>query len=407
MDNDQKILVEAITGSNHIQKDSKPYKKYILLMIFLCLVTLAGYVYSEYFRFPEVEISKAVQIKGSSQLASLEATGYVVVKREANISSQVAGVITSFNIEEGDHVEHNELIAQLDDSVIYEELRLAESNLFSSRKKIHEIRVRMNEAMLNLQRIKDMVKKAFASEAALDKATAELKALQARLKSSKSEVAVAERNYDLKKIQLEKYKIKAPFSGVVTSKHANEGEMIAPGSAGELITSGLLTLTDMDSREIEVDVNEAYIKRIFKNQIAEIRLDAYPEWPIHASVINYAPTADRQKATVKVRLNINELDDRILPDMGVRVKFFNKDYLQETDVAAKTYIPGLGLRKEQGSTFVWVVKNGVLEKVLVKVGERNGNKVEILEGIIVDDEVVISSDRRLAENNLVRVVNGK
>lgn len=405
MEKDHLKLVNALTDDNVKNADTK-LRKYLIFLIFICLlVGVSGYVYTNLFSDIQVATSRAIQVQGNTYSANLNAVGYVVAKREANISSKVVGVITQLPIEEGDFVKNQQIIAQLDDSVIKKELMLAKSNLIKAQDNIREIEVRINEAQLELDRTREMVTKEFFSQALLDKASAEVSALQARAISAKSSVAVAKSNYELKKAQVEQYQIRAPFSGIVTSKHTNLGETVFPGSTGEYTTTGICTIIDMDSREIEVDVNEAYIKRVFKGQSVEVKLDAYPEWVVKAKVINYAPIADRQKATVKVRIKLDKLDDKVLPDMGVRVKFFSDKYVGDTVLEPKIFIPVSALNKDETGDFVWIVKKGLLQKINVKAGESLKNKIEVLSGVNVGDEVVIESKSNLAINKKAKIIN--
>lgn len=398
-------LVDALTRDDSVKNESSKLNGYALLVSSLMLIIVAIYFYVENQLYLEVKTSSAIRIMGSTQFSSLEAVGYVVAKKKAHISSLVSGVITEMNVEEGDYVEKNDLIAHLDDSVIRHELMLAESNFITFGKKISEIKIREEEAKINFIRIKKMVENNFLSQALLDEAEAKLKSFSAKLTLVESEIITARRGLELKENQLEKYKIKAPFSGVVVSKHANVGEMLVPGSSGEFTTTGLCTLIDMTSREIEVDVNEAYIERVFKGQAAEVKLDAYPDWLIRATVINYVPTADRKKATVKVRLKFNELDDRILPDMGIRVKFFDKNYVASKTTTSKIFVPATSVDSEGTETYLWVVVDNVIKKVIVETGDVFGEKIEIIEGIDEADIVVVSSKDKLVINKKVKVNN--
>ena len=404
MDKEHLDFVSALTDDG-VKHESKSKKHIVVIMVFCITTVICFFLYVNYFKLTEVITSKVIEVKANTYSTSLDAVGYVIAKRQANISSRVASVILALPIKEGDYLEEGQLIAKLDDSVVKSELFLAESNLVSAEQKIREIKVRNDEALVELNRTHKMVNKGFFSQASLDEANAKYNALNARLLSLKSDVLVAQRNYELIKSRVNQYKIVAPFSGVITSKYANLGEMVVPGSTGEYTTTGICTLTDMNSREIEVDVNEAYIKRIFKDQSVKVKLDAYPDWTIKASVINYLPTADRKKATVKVQIKFDELDDRILPGMSVRVKFFNDDYIEDTSLEAKIYIPTLAVKNDDQGSFVWLVKNEELEKVYVNVANPSGNKVEVLEGIHAGDEVVIASKSTLTEHKKVKIIN--
>lgn len=251
----------------------------------------------------------------------LNASGYVVPRRVATIASRVTGQVAEVRVEEGMRVEAGDVLAILDDTTARAELALSESRLETARRNETEIRVRHDEARRTLRRTESLRGQRLASEAELDAATANAAALSARLSVAQSEVTSAENAVALARRHAEDTVIRAPFAGVVVSKNAQPGETISPMSSGGFTRTGIATIVDMSSLEIEVDVNEAFINRVSDGQRVEALLDAYPDWRIPARVISIVPTADRQKATVKVRIGFDALDPRILPEMGVQVWF--------------------------------------------------------------------------------------
>ena len=251
----------------------------------------------------------------------LNASGYVVPRRVATIASRVTGQVAEVRVEEGMRVEAGDVLATLDDTTARAELALAESRLETARRNETEIRVRHDEARRTLRRTESLRAQRLASEAEIDAATADAAALSARLSVAQSEVTNAENAVALARRHAEDTVIRAPFAGVVVSKNAQPGETISPMSSGGFTRTGIATIVDMSSLEIEVDVNEAFINRVTDGQRVEAVLDAYPDWRIPARVISIVPTADRQKATVKVRIGFDALDPRILPEMGVQVWF--------------------------------------------------------------------------------------
>jgi RND family efflux transporter MFP subunit len=252
----------------------------------------------------------------------LEASGYVTARRRSTISSKVTGRIEEVLVEEGMRVEAGQPLARLDDAQAAALLALAEAQLGAARGAVEETRVRLAEAHLERERQASLVASGVAAPAALDAARAEADSLAARLALGGDEVAVAQRQVAVRRQDLRDTVIRAPFAGMVVSKDAQPGEMISPMSAGGGFTrTGICTLVDMASLEIEVDVNEAYIQRVRPGQRVAAVLDAYPELTLPAHVITTVPTADRQKATVKVRIGFDQLDERVLPEMGVKVTF--------------------------------------------------------------------------------------
>jgi RND family efflux transporter MFP subunit len=344
---------------------------------------------------------------GSSERTVLNASGYVTARREATVSSKVTGKVVEVLIEEGMKVDKDQVLARLDDTNVKASLDLAEAQLVSSRAALEETRVRLKEADQELQRQDGLIKSKIATQADFDHAQAAALAYQAKLEQQRADVIVAERNVASFKQQLDDTIIRAPFAGIVTSKNAQPGEMISPISAGGGFTrTGICTIVDMDSLEIEIDVNESYINRVEAGQAVEATLDAYPDWKIPSKVIAIIPTADRQKSTVKVRVGFEKLDPRILPDMGVKVGF------REASGAAKNtgsasrgvVVPKSAVQQRDGQDMVGVVLNGRAERHPVIVSSANGDEVVISSGISVGDRVVVDWPQGLVDGGAVREI---
>ena len=262
----------------------------------------------------------------SRDASILDATGYVVARREATVSAKVTGKVTGVFIEEGVRVEKNQLLAKLDDAIPRAQLDLVESQLSAARASLKELDVQIHQAQLNLDRTRGLTSRNLASQADLDRDELSLEAMVARRERAGADVTVAERNVALSRNSLDDMEVRAPFGGVVVAKAAQPGEIVSPMSAGGGFTrTGICTIVDMDSLEVEVDVNEAYINRVEPGQPVRVALNAYPDDPIKAEVIAIIPTADRNKATVKVRIGFRERNARVLPDMGVKVAFLAKE----------------------------------------------------------------------------------
>ena len=300
----------------------------------------------------------------------LDASGYVVARRQATVSSKVTGKVVDVFVEEGMRVEKDQVVARLDDTTQQAQLALVKAQADSARASLQEIEAQLRIARLNRNRMRDLAAKSLTSASSLDSAEATYDELAARLETGRENVTVAERNISLSKDALANMTIRAPFSGMVVTKNAQPGEMISPVSAGGGFTrTGICTIIDTDSLEIEVDVNEAYIQRVQSGQSVAATLDAYSDWKIPAEVIAIIPTADRQKATVKVRIGFLERDERILRDMGVKVAFLNAETVQATDTAVQgVMIAGTALRSDDSGDYVWLVANGQVEKRFVEVG---------------------------------------
>lgn len=252
----------------------------------------------------------------------LNASGYITARRMATVSAEIMGLITSVNVEEGMIVTQGQVLAQLDNAVATANLNYAEAQVAAARARMGRTKANLAEAKRVLERTKELNDSDFSTEADLTRAQANVESLEADLMTADADIKVAQFEAQRQRERLDDHTIKAPFGGVVTVKNAQPGEIVAPSSAGGGFTrTGICTIVDMDSLEIEVDVNEAFIGRVFEGQKVEANLDAYPDWTIPASVIAVIPTADRAKATVRVRIRIDEKDSRILPDMGVKVAF--------------------------------------------------------------------------------------
>jgi len=354
----------------------------------------------------EVEtVTATAASSGSAGGAVLNASGYVVARRQATVAAKVTGKVKAVLIEEGMEVKEGQLLASLDDTTTQPLHELARRQLDSANKNLQEVEVRLAEAERNLRRSQQLRADKLVSEQALDTAQSEVSAINARLEALKSEVKVAQSSVRVRTQELDDLQVRAPFDGVVVSKDAQPGEMVSPISAGGGFTrTGIATVVDMDSREIEVDVNEAFINRVKADQKAEAVLDAYPDWTIPGHVINIVPTADRQKATVRVRIGFDQLDPRILPDMGVKVSFLDSRAGEAAPAASRPVVrvPADAIMKEGDTSFVWRVNDDSLERVAVRTGgERNG-QIEVLSGINAGDVLVGKAVDGLAEGAPVK-----
>ena len=388
-------------------RSSRPgiYKWFIAGVLILAAVAAAYALLRDNAIEVEMVTATAASTGGSGGGAVLNASGYVVARRQATVSAKTTGKVAEVLIEEGMEVKEGQLLARLDDETLRPQFDLAQRQLEAANKNLQEVEVRMAEAERNLQRTRQLRADKLVSEQALDAADAEFGALRARLEALRSEIKVAQGSVRVRQQDLEDLKVTAPFNGVVVSKDAQPGEIVSPMSAGGGFTrTGIATIVDMDSREIEVDVNEAFINRVKAGQRTEAVLDAYQDWTIPSHVINIVPTADRQKATVRVRIGFDQLDPRILPDMGVKVSFLD-DRASATPTAATrpaVRVPTEAIVKEGETTFVWRVSDDSVERVAVRTGgERNG-QTEVLSGINAGDVLVSKPVSGLAEGAPVK-----
>jgi RND family efflux transporter MFP subunit len=346
----------------------------------------------------EVEVAQVTQRAVGTQASVLNASGYVTARRRATVSSKVTGKVVEVNVEEGMAVREGQVLARLDDSTVRAMLGLAQAQLEAAKRAVPESEVRLEEAKLVLGRRERLFKEQLVTAADLDQAQAEVNSIIARIASLREQIAVAERQVALQQTALDDTIIRAPFSGVALSKDAQPGEMVSPVSAGGGFTrTGISTIVDMRSLEIEVDVNESYINRVTARQPVTAVLDAYPDFEIPAKVIAVVPTADRQKATVLVRIGFNELDPRILPDMGVKVTFLREEAAAATPAARPVaLVPKGAVRAENGGSYVFVVKQDTVERRAVQTGGTDGDRLEVTGGLSSGERVVVAPPAELA-----------
>jgi RND family efflux transporter MFP subunit len=308
-------------------------------------------------------------------------------------------------VEEGKAVHRGQVLARLDASQVRAALAVGEAQLETARRGAAEDEARLREATLTLGRREQLVKEQVISKAELDSARAEVESLKARIAVAEQQIKVSESLVNQRKTDLADMEVRAPFDGVAITKDAQPGEMISPVSAGGGFTrTGVATIVDMTSLEIEVDVNESYINRVHAGMPIEAVLDAYPDWRIPAHVIATIPSADRQKATVKVRIGFEQLDPRILPDMGVKVSFLNERPASDGSTPqARILVPTTAVRKVDGRTIVFVMREDRVERRAVSVGTATGDQTEVVSGVRAGERVVVEGPQTLKDGDKVKV----
>jgi len=332
----------------------------------------------------------------------LNASGYVTARREATVSSKVTGKVTEVLIEEGIHVKEGQVLARLDDTNIQASLQLAQAQLRAAQSTLEESRVRLKEAEQEFQRQASLQKSKVAAQSDFDHAEAAALAWRARLAQQQAELAVAERTIAIWQQQADDMTIRAPFAGIVTSKNAQPGEMISPMSSGGFTRTGICTIVDMESLEIEIDVNESYINRVAPGQPVEATLDAYAEWKIPCKVIAIIPTADRQKSTVRVRVGFDRLDPRILPQMAVKVAFRDASPAPAAGTASRSVIvPKSALVTRDGRDVVFVIQNGRAERRAVTVALARDPEVELGAGVSAGERIALEPPANLTDGSAV------
>jgi RND family efflux transporter MFP subunit len=381
----------------------------IITIVAVVVLAVAGvWFWSAKLQAAPVKVASAV-VKpgaGSSGDAVLNASGYVTARRRATVSSKVTGKVVDVLVEEGHPVKQGQVLAHLDDTQARAMLQYADAQLAASRKSFAEDQARLQQAELTLSRREQLLKENVVGKAELDQAQADVDSLKARIAYAQQQIGVAESQVKLQRANLDDMVVRAPFSGIAISKDAQPGEMISPVSAGGGFTrTGICTIVDMSSLEIEVDVNETYINRVRPAQRVEAVLDAYPDWRIPAHVITTIPSADRQKATVKVRIGFDSLDPRILPDMGVKVSFLRDEPApgQPASSAPRILVPKGAVRTVDGKSIVFVLHEDRAERRAVSVGLEQGDQMEVTAGLRAGEPVIVEGPQTLKDGDKVKV----
>lgn len=380
-----------------------------LAVFFGLLVILAGVsggIYAFWNQKPEVVVATVQKPAGAGgREALLNASGYVTPRRRATIAAKITGRVTGVFFDEGTHVHEGQLLATLDDSDARKALDSAKADRDSAQAAIADFQVQLKNAKIVLHRAEQLQKAGVQTEEQLDNAHTAADSLEAKIDLAKTQVDAAQSRIQVAQQAVDNCTIKAPFEGIVVSKDAQVGEMVSPISAGGGFTrTGIATIVDMKSNEIEVDVNEAYIARVQPGQPVTAVLDAYPDWEIPSRVRTIIPSADRQKATVKVRISFIKLDPRILPDMGIKVTFLGAETSKKTGAEpSAALVPQSAVRDDAGKKIVFMVKNGHVERRAVTLGGNRGNDAEVIGGLTVGDTVVVNGPPNLRDGQTVAI----
>jgi RND family efflux transporter MFP subunit len=374
-------------------------KRIVIAVAFIVVAIVAAVVVTALSR-RAVDVTVAPAREAGSAQAVLNASGYVTPQRRSTVSAKTTGKIKDVLIDEGMHVVAGQILARLDDVDAVAAQRAAEAERLVAAASLKDIEVRLANARRILERNRGLRTGDFVSEEALENAETAVESLEAQIALAKESINAAERSVDIARQNIENCTIRAPFEGIIVSKDAQPGEMVSPISAGGGYTrTGIATVVDMGSLEIEVDVSESYIARVTPRQRVETVLDAYPDWRIPSTVRTVIPTADRQKATVKVRIRFDELDPRILPDMGVKVSFL--EGAPDSLAAAAVLIPRDAVHRDGEQSYVFVARDGRAERRAVRTSRERGTDIEILAGLRPGEQVITQPRENLHDGERV------
>ncbi|EKU23531.1 efflux RND transporter periplasmic adaptor subunit [Xanthomonas graminis] len=379
-----------------------------VVLVLLLALGVGGWVLFGRGKAIEVTTAPVVAIAaGSSSASVLDASGYVVARRMATVSAKITGKVHEVLIEEGMRVEQNQVMATLDPIDAGAQRQLSASQLDAARSQVTNMQAQLRQAEADAQRLQTLVAQQLVSRSQYEQALSQRDALRAQLQSAQRNVVVAGDQLSISDLNVDNTIVRAPFAGVVTAKAAQPGEIVSPLSAGGGFTrTGIGTVVDMDSLEIEVEVGEAFIGRVKPGMPVEAVLNAYPEWKIPAEVIAIIPSADRGKATVKVRVALKQKDPRIVPEMGVRVSFLEapQAQAQAQDKPQGVRAPGAAIVKRGGQDVAFALKeDNTVEQRTLKTGIALGDDRQVLSGLAAGDTVVLDPPETLRDGVKVKL----
>lgn len=398
--NELKLAHEQAPAPRH-------WTKILLILIFLGIVAgiVCGWLYfREKANLVELRVAKVMPIPAQNQVSVLDATGYVTARRIATVSSNITGRITEVLIEEGQYVEAGQILARLDPIDAQAQQRLNEAQLAAARSTLVGLQAQLQHAENDARRQQELAAKKFIGQAQLEQSLSQRDALRAQVETARNNVTVADSQTKIAQNSLANTSVKAPFSGVIIAKSAQPGEIVSPLSAGGGFTrTGIGTLVDMNSLEIEINVNESYIGRVEPKMPVEAVLNAYPDVRIPAEVIAVIPTADRNKATVRVRIGFKAKDKRIVPEMGVKVSFLNAK-VTSTALEQGVLIPPSAVFKQDGKTLVMVISaEHKIERRQIELGKVIQGNQQVLAGLAANDSIALEPNPSLLTGQQVKI----
>jgi RND family efflux transporter MFP subunit len=411
-DSDKAHLIHQLRIDRSERDDTAASHRRWWLPAVIAVAVIAAAAVVLYTHDSVVEVSAATAVAasaGAAPAAILQATGYVTAEREATVSSQIPGQLSQVYFEEGEHVHRGQVLARLDDSAQRAALEQARAQLAAAQAQLNQYQVQLAQDRRDFARDAALIDQHLVSEQDFETARTQVATQGAQVKTQQRQVELARAGVQAAQVQEDYTVVAAPFTGVVIDKAAQMGEMISPiFGGGAFEAAGIATIVDMSSLEVDVDVNEQYIHRVKPGQAATAVLDAYPDWNIPAHVIAIVPTADKSKATVKVRVAFEKLAPRILPDMGVRVSFLQEPSGQSGDIAPSSlpagtvWVPATAVVQRDGRPVVFVVQAGKAREAAVTPGETQGD-LRAVQGIAGGTAVVQSPPARLNDGSRITV----
>ncbi|HWN55632.1 MAG TPA: efflux RND transporter periplasmic adaptor subunit [Methylomirabilota bacterium] len=395
--------LSALRIDEHARRGPQRHGRRVLVIVAVGVLAVGGTGYALLReQVPEVQTAIVRADKGGRP-ALLNASGYVTPRRRATVAAKITARVNEIYAEEGMRVEAGQVLARLDDSDAKVRLTAAIADRDATAAALGDLQVNLTNAERELKRNEELFQRRLIAEQQIDTARLAVDSFKARIVLARQQIRAADARIRMAEQDIDNCIVRAPFPGIVVSKDAQRGEMVSPISAGGGFTrTGIATLVDMTSLEIEVDVNESYIARVRDGQPVTAILDAYPDWQIPGKVRTLIPTADRQKATVKVRASFDKLDPRILPDMGVKVTFLG-DVPTSAPSGGRVLAPRTAIRDEGGKPTVFLYRDGRVERRVVGLGQARGNDQEVIAGLADGDQIVTAGAKDLRDGQRVSV----
>jgi RND family efflux transporter MFP subunit len=395
--------LSALRIDDHHRSSSGNRKTVWIVAAVLILLVAVGALVAFRPRTDPVEVMTVHAATKDTPATLLNASGYVTPRRRSTIAAKITARVTNVYTDEGMRVKAGQVLATLDDSDARVRLNSAKADLDAAKAQLADLEVNLANAETELRRSEQLVKGGISTQQSLDLARTAVNSYKARIASTRGQITASERRVDVSQQDVDNCIVRSPYSGLIVSKDAQVGEMVSPISAGGGFTrTGIATIVDMESLEIEVDVNESYIARVKDGQPVNAILDAYPDWNIPSKVRTIIPTADRQKATVKVRITFDQLDPKILPDMGVKVSFL-QEQTKEAKKSNQTYIPKQSILVDSGSPVVFLYREGKAERRAIKVGGTRGDDQEVIAGLTEGDQLIVRAGEKLHDGQTVEL----
>lgn len=398
---EEKLKKLQIDESRRLSNNGKNRRMWIIIGGVVCFLVIMM-VFKSAFKSTEVGVAKAYQSKAGEPVVLLNASGYVTARRRATVAAKITGRVKEILVEEGAVVKEGDLLATLEEKDAEASLSKAHASVKVVEAQVAGTSAKKDEAGAAYERGKKLAESGFLDTQSLDKLKADYLLLESEVKTQKRQIDEGRAQARVAERELVNCEVRAPFDGIVISKDAQAGEMVSPFSAGGSYTrTGIVTIVDMSSLEIEVDVNESHLSKVRAGGKVTATLDAYPDFKIPCKVLTIIPSADRQKATVKVRIAFDSLDPRILPDMGVRTAFLRDEEISSGAV----YVAKTAVRSAEGRSWVFLADGGKAEKRDVVLGEEGSDAFEVKSGLKPGDTVIVDPPEKLAGGDRIKVRN--